>query len=278
MSDSALAPSGQPTSTAPLAEATNISKRYGSTIALRDSGIVITEGETHALVGRNGAGKSTLVSILTGLQLPDSGEVRFSGELAPALQRPRRLAADESPASTRSRPSSRRSPSPRTSTSTGSRSGAGSAISWAAMRREAKRLLTTWEVDVDVNQPASSLTVEQRQLVEIARALSFEARFIILDEPTAQLDRSAISRLFNRIRGLQAQGVTFMFISHHLQEIYEICQTVTVFRDAQHILTAPVAELPTSELVAAMTGDALSLVQPVLRPPRARDDSGGPAP
>ena len=135
------------------------------------------------------------------------------------------------------------------------------------MRREAKRLLTTWEVDVDVNQPASSLTVEQRQLVEIARALSFQARFIILDEPTAQLDRSAISRLFNRIRGLQAQGVTFMFISHHLQEIYEICQTVTVFRDAQHILTAPVAGLPTSELVAAMTGDALSLVQPVLRPP-----------
>src|SRR5947209_4777066 len=88
MSDSAPSPGERAAAgsgTAPLVEATNISKRYGNTIALRDSGIVIEEGETHALVGRNGAGKSTLVSILTGLQSADSGEVRFSGEPAPAL-------------------------------------------------------------------------------------------------------------------------------------------------------------------------------------------------
>ncbi len=252
--------------TTPLAEATHISKRYGNTIALRDSGIVVQEGETHALVGRNGAGKSTLVSILTGLQSPDSGEVRFNGELAPAVSDRdgwRRRVACVYQKSTiipgltvAENVYVNRQPT-----------GNGLSISWATMRREAKRLLNTWEVDVDVDAPASSLTVEQRQLVEIARALSFEARFIILDEPTAQLDRPAISRLFRRIRGLQAQGVTFLFISHHLQEIYEICQTVTVYRDAQHILTAPVAGLPTSELVAAMTGDALSLVQPVIRPP-----------
>ncbi len=111
-------------------------------------------------------------------------------------------------------------------------------------------------MDVDPQTLAGELDVEQRQFVEIARALSFGARFIILDEPTAQLDGAAINRLFDRIRDLQRQGVTFLFISHHLQEIYEICDMVTVFRDARHILTAPVAELPRTELVAAMTGEA----------------------
>ena len=91
---------------------------------------------------------------------------------------------------------------------------------------------------------AGDLQVEARQLVEIARALSYGARFIILDEPTAQLDGEEIKRLFVRMRELQAQGVTFLFISHHLQEVYEICQAVTVLRDARHIVSAPVAELP----------------------------------
>lgn len=119
-------------------------------------------------------------------------------------------------------------------------------ISWQATRRRAQELLATWSVDVDPHTPAGELSVEQRQFVEIARALSFGARFIILDEPTAQLDGAAINRLFDRIRDLQRQGVTFLFISHHLQEVYEICDMVTVFRDARHIVTAPVAELPAS--------------------------------
>ena len=80
-------------------------------------------------------------------------------------------------------------------------------------------------------------------MIEIARALSFGARFVILDEPTAQLDAGAIERLFGRIRRLQEQGVTFLYISHHLQEIYEICDTVTVLRDARHIVTSRVADL-----------------------------------
>jgi simple sugar transport system ATP-binding protein len=102
---------------------------------------------------------------------------------------------------------------------------------------------------------AGDLRVEARQLVEIARALSYGARFIILDEPTAQLDGDEIKRLFMRIRELQAQGVTFLFISHHLQEVYEICQTVTVLRDAKHIISAPVADLPKDRLIEAMTGE-----------------------
>jgi simple sugar transport system ATP-binding protein len=96
-------------------------------------------------------------------------------------------------------------------------------------------------------------------MVEISRALSLGARFVILDEPTAQLDAKGVARLFQRLRGIQAQGVSFLYISHHLEEIYEICETVTVFRDARHIVTAPVAELSSDELVAAMTGEAAIL-------------------
>ena len=100
-------------------------------------------------------------------------------------------------------------------------------------------MLDRWNVAVSEDMRAGDLKVEARQLVEIARALSYGARFIILDEPTAQLDGDEIKRLFARMRELQAQGVTFLFISHHLQEVYEICQAVTVLRDARHIVSAP---------------------------------------
>ena len=251
----------------PAAEATDVTKRFGSTVALDRAGIRVEQGETHALVGRNGAGKSTLVAVLTGLQAPDGGELALGGEPVPPLsdrQAWRKRVACVYQKSTiiptltvaenlfLNRQDARRG-----------------WISWARLRSRSRDLLGSWSVDVDVRMLAAELTVEQRQLVEIARALSFGARFVILDEPTAQLDGPAIARLFERIRALQAQGVTFLFISHHLQEVYEICDTVTVFRDARHILTRPVAELPKEELVDAMTGEAARLVEPVRRPPLA---------
>ncbi|GAA3808735.1 sugar ABC transporter ATP-binding protein [Streptomyces coacervatus] len=246
---------GRAPSDPPVVEATGIVKRFGPTVALNGARITIRPGETHALVGRNGAGKSTLVSVLTGLQAPDEGTVTFGGEPAP-------------------RPSDRDAWRRRVAcvyqkstiipTLTVAENlflnrhdhGQSRLISWQGTRRRAQELLSTWSVDVDPQTPAGDLSVEQRQFVEIARALSFGARFIILDEPTAQLDGAAINRLFDRIRDLQRQGVTFLFISHHLQEIYEICDMVTVFRDARHIVTAPVADLPRADLVAAMTGEA----------------------
>ncbi|MEV4473826.1 sugar ABC transporter ATP-binding protein [Nonomuraea salmonea] len=234
-------------------EARNVVKRFGPTTALDGAGITIAEGETHALVGRNGAGKSTLVSILTGLQRPDEGEVRFSGEPAPALgdrDAWRRRVACVYQKSTII---------PALTVAENlflNRQSEGRTINWRALRARARELLDTYEVDVDAQALAGDLSVEQRQLVEIARALSFGARFIILDEPTARLDGPAIERLFARMRSLREQGVTMMYISHHLDEVYEICQSVTVFRDARHVLTRPVAGLPHDELVAAMTGEA----------------------
>ncbi|EFL30118.1 D-xylose ABC transporter, ATP-binding protein [Streptomyces viridochromogenes DSM 40736] len=246
---------GRVPSDPPVVEATGIVKRFGPTVALNGARMTIRPGETHALVGRNGAGKSTLVSVLTGLQAPDEGTVTFGGEPAPRV-------TDRD--AWRRRVACVYQKSTIIPTLTVAENlflnrhdhGRSRLISWQATRRRAQDVLSTWAVDVDPQAPAGDLSVEQRQFVEIARALSFGARFIILDEPTAQLDAAAINRLFDRIRDLQRQGVTFLFISHHLQEIYEICDMVTVFRDARHIVTAPVAELPRADLVAAMTGEA----------------------
>ncbi len=267
MSEHAPAPSDGPApSGRPIVEAIQVSKRYGSTVALHEVSVAVRAGSTHALVGRNGAGKSTLVSILTGLQAPDAGRICFDGR--PSPEPSDRDAWRREVACVYQKSTIIPSLTVAENLYLNRQAAAGRGfINWTALRRDARRLLTNWSVDVDVAQPASALNVEQRQLVEIARALSFGVRFIILDEPTAQLDGAAIRRLFDRIRALQRQGVTFLFISHHLQEVYEICDTVTVLRDARHILTAPVADVSRQQLVAAMTGENVHLSDAGDRPP-----------
>ncbi|WP_037898700.1 sugar ABC transporter ATP-binding protein [Streptomyces sp. NRRL S-350] len=260
----------------PVVEADGISKRFGATVALRDARIAVAPGESHALVGRNGAGKSTLVSILTGLQQPDTGTLRFDGGPAPApgdtdAWRSRVACVYQRstviPALTVAENLflNRQSPNRRSADPHGpDRPGCGALrpISWKRLRLRATELLAEYGVDVDPTARAEHLTVEQRQFVEIARALSFGARFIILDEPTAKLDARGIERLFTKLRGLQEQGVAFLFISHHLQEVYELCGTVTVYRDARHVVTAPVAELDQRALVEAMTGESARGAEP----------------
>ncbi|WP_430379848.1 sugar ABC transporter ATP-binding protein [Streptomyces sp. B1-3] len=273
MADTAAAPANSAGARALVAEATGVSKRFGATVALRDARIAIAAGESHALVGRNGAGKSTLVSILTGLQQPDTGTLRFSGQAAPAFGDTDAWRSRVACVYQRSTIIgeltvaenlflNRQSPAALTP------------IRWMGLRRRAEELLGEYGVDVDAAAAAKNLSVEQRQFVEIARALSFGARFIILDEPTAKLDARGIGRLFGKLRDLQSQGVAFLFISHHLQEVYDLCDTVTVYRDATHIVTAPVVQLGHQALVEAMTGESAT-VTPVTGPaPAAATGTG----
>ncbi|WP_109002522.1 sugar ABC transporter ATP-binding protein [Streptomyces rishiriensis] len=238
----------------PVAEAVGIGKRFGATVALRDARIAVAPGESHALVGRNGAGKSTLVSLLTGLRRPDAGVLRFSGEPAPPVGDIDAWRARVACVYQRSTIIPDLTVAENLFLNRQS-SGSLQPIRWRQLRHRAEELLGEYGVDVDAAARARDLTVEQRQFVEIARALSFGARFIVLDEPTAKLDARGIGRLFDKLRDLQRQGVAFLYISHHLQEVYDLCTTVTVYRDATHILTAPVTEVGHRALVEAMTGD-----------------------
>jgi simple sugar transport system ATP-binding protein len=245
--------------TAPAAAAVHaegIVKRFGPTVALDGVRLTVAPGESHALVGRNGAGKSTLVSVLTGLHRPDAGTVSFDGEPAPAFGD---TAAWQSKVACVYQKSMVVPDLTVAENLFLNRFEEGSRfIGWRRLRQRASELLGAYGVDVDPGARAKDIGVEQRQFVEIARALSFGARLIILDEPTAQLDARGIQRLFGKLRELQDQGVAFLFISHHLQEVYDLCATVTVYRDARHVVTAPVADLPKADLVSAMTGDATS--------------------
>ncbi len=230
-----------------------VSKTFGTTQVLRDVSLSIPVGDSRALVGRNGAGKSTLVAILTGIFPPTSGAVRLAGQPAPPLGDRRswreRVACVYQrwtiiPSLTVAENLFLNNQPVRP----------GGIIDWGAVRERARAVLLDWDLDVDPDLEAGRLSVEQRQIVEIGRALLQGSRFIILDEPTAELERREVSRLFDRIKALQESGVTFVYISHHLEEIYEICRSVTVLRDGELVADAPLADMPKDRLVRAMVG------------------------
>ncbi len=237
----------------PVIEAIGVSKRFASTQALLNVDTALRAGRCLGLVGRNGAGKSTLVSILCGLRAPDTGEVRFDGEPAPPLAD---LGAWRQRISTVFQHSM---VVPQLTVAEniflGERPGRRGFVNWRSMRAQARRVLREWDFNVDPDVECGTLTVEQRQIVEIAGALVRGTRILMLDEPTAALERDGVRRLFDRVRSLVAGGVAVLYISHHLEEVFEICQDVVVLRDGEVVLTAPTPTLTDDQLVSAMVGD-----------------------
>jgi simple sugar transport system ATP-binding protein len=242
---------------APLLEVVGITKRFGATEALRGVSFALQRGESHALVGRNGAGKSTMVGVITGLIQPDAGEVRFDGKVAPPIAQRERWRSQVACVYQKPTviPTMTVGENLYLNAYPGSDRGW---VSWKTLRSDGESLLAEWGIDVDVETKVSQLTVGERQLVEIARALRLGTRFIVLDEPTAQLEAKEIEHLFTQMRRLQGAGVTFLYISHHLEEIYEVCHTVTVLRDGRHVITAPTTAMTKDDLVTAMVGSAVA--------------------
>jgi simple sugar transport system ATP-binding protein len=235
----------------PLVEMTGVEKRFGTTRALRGVDLTLSAGECLGLVGRNGAGKSTIVSILSGLAEPDAGEVRFAGDPAPRVGDIARWREWIATVFQHSMIVPDLSVAENVFLGDLTR-----VLSWRELRARTREIMSDWGFDIPAEARCRELSVEQLQIVEIARALARGAKCVLLDEPTAALEREAVRRLFERVRQLTAGGVAVLYISHHLEEVFEICQRVEVLRDGEMVLTAPLAGLTRDDLIAAMVGSA----------------------
>ncbi len=244
----------------PVVRLRGVSKEFPGVLAVDGVDLEILPGEVHALAGENGAGKSTLMKILSQVERPNAGEVEISGDpvefrgpghaqalgvamvyqefaLAPHLSVAENLFLGREPA----------------------RAGF---INRRAEKEKAAELLVRVGLDVDPGRLLSSLTVAEQQRVEIAKALVIEAKIVIMDEPTATLAEKEIEELFEVIRDLSSRGISILYISHHLDEIFRIADRVTVMRDGKVVETKPTSELDEEELVNLMVGREVGNLYP----------------
>ena len=249
-------PPGVPGSRAPappLLSLVHAAKAFGAVRAVVDASIDLHGGEAHALVGENGAGKSTVVKMLAGVHQPDEGELLIEGRptvlTGPAAAQTAGIAVIY------------QEPTlfPDLTVAENIFMGrqplvAARRIDRRAMRAQAAALFERLGVQLDPGRIARGLSIADQQIVEIAKALSLEARVIVMDEPTAALSAAEVARLFDVVRTLRAAGAAVLFISHRLEEVFEICQRVTVMRDGRTVLARDLAGLTADDLVRAMVG------------------------
>ncbi|MFG2650287.1 sugar ABC transporter ATP-binding protein [Streptomyces sp. NPDC048436] len=239
---------------------TGLTKTFPGVRALDAVDFTARAGEVHALIGENGAGKSTLIKILTGVYAPDAGDLTYNSEqvtfstpleaqhagistiyqevnLVPLMSVARNLFLGREPRN---------------------RLGL---IDFRRMHREADEALQRLGVRVDVRRPLRELGVGAQQMVALARAVSVDARVVIMDEPTSSLEPREVQTLFGVIRMLRDRGIAVIYVSHRLDELYEVCDTVTVLRDGKRVHTGPIAELDRLRLVSLMLGRELGEVR-----------------
>ncbi|MFF7990523.1 sugar ABC transporter ATP-binding protein [Kitasatospora xanthocidica] len=240
----------------PVLEVRGIRKEFPGVVALDGVDFRLFPGEVHALMGENGAGKSTLIKVLTGVHPADGGEVVLAG-------RPVRIAgplqAQQAGISTVYQEVNL---CPNLSVAEnifiGREPRRLGLIDWAEMRRRAAELVRTLELDIDVSAPLGSHSIAVQQLVAIVRAVDVSAKVLILDEPTSSLDRDEVRQLFTVMRRLRDQGVAILFVSHFLDQIYEICDRMTVLRNGRLEGEYLTSELGQVELVSRMIGSELA--------------------
>jgi len=244
-----------------ILEMKNIEKSFPGVKALDDVSFSCRKGEVHALLGENGAGKSTLMKVLSAAYQPDCGDIIFNGELfkhsdpiaaqkagigiiyqefnlVPHMSVVENIFLGREPLA------------------------GGRLIDYKTMREEAGDLLSGLGLHIDVNQKVKNLSVAQQQMVEIAKALSMNAELIVMDEPTATLTDREIDFLFDTIRTLKSQGKTIIYISHRLEEIFEICDRVTILKDGKSVGSEDVSSLDKDRMIKMMVGRTLGEYYP----------------
>jgi galactofuranose transport system ATP-binding protein len=242
----------------PLLRMSGIEKRFSGIAALSGASLTVGHGEVHAVIGQNGAGKSTLIKILTGYYTKDAGEVLFDG-------RPFEVASpNAAQANGISTIYQEINLIPyRTIVENiflGREHRRFGILDWRRMAAEAEEILRRFNLDIDIHQSLSTYSTAIQQMVAIARAVSFRAKLVIMDEPTSSLDDHEVAVLFDVIRQLRASGVSVIFVSHKLDELYAVCERVTVMRDGRSVLTSPLGKVSKLDLVTTMIGRALDSV------------------
>jgi rhamnose transport system ATP-binding protein len=240
-----------------ILQMTNISKSFAGVHALRGVQFDLHPGEVHALLGENGAGKSTLVKVMTGVHQPDGGEIYLNGSqvhfsdarqsrqagiaaiyqelsLFPDLDVAENIFVGRQPTTTSGR------------------------IDWRNLYSQANQLLDSLGVHLDLKQKARNLSIAQQQMIEIARALSVNARILIMDEPTSSLTLNEVEELFRIVRHLRENGTAIVFISHRLEELFELADRVTVLRDGAYVDTRPMEAVTRDELIRLMVGRTIT--------------------
>ena len=235
----------------PVLEMAHVSKQFGATLALDDVSLELRHGEIHALLGENGAGKSTLIKIMTGVQRQDSGEILIAG--APVRVTSSQDAQRLGVAAIYQEPMIFPDLSVAENIFIGHRD-RGKIVDRRRMEREAREVLARLDVRLDVGEPARGLTLAEQQTVEIAKAISLDVRVLIMDEPTASLSAHEVQRLFRIVHTLRQQGVAILFISHRMEEVFEIADRITILRDGRWISTTPRAELTPATAISRMVG------------------------
>ncbi|MFB7599069.1 sugar ABC transporter ATP-binding protein [Streptomyces sp. NPDC056160] len=242
-----------------IVEVAGVDKSFAGVRALREVDFRLRPGEVHALIGENGAGKSTLIKVMTGVYRPDAGTVRLAGEdrafrnpleaqaagistiyqevnLVPLMSVARNLCLGREPR----------------------RFGL---VDVRAMNRTAGDTLKRYGVDVDVTRPLGTLGLGAQQMVALARAVQIDARVVVMDEPTSSLEPREVETLFSVIRDLRSQGIAVVYVSHRLDELYAICDRVTVMRDGAVVHTGAMAGLERLKLISLMLGREMSTVR-----------------
>ena len=240
-----------------MIEMTGITKAFSGNVVLRDVEFSLADGEIHALMGENGAGKSTMMKILTGIYTRDAGEVKVDGvpvhfqspkeaenlgisvihqelNILPHLSVAENLFLGKE--------------------KTIGRTGI---LKTRQMNKEATEILAKLGLHIDVRQPAGTLSVGKQQIIEIAKAINSNAKYIVMDEPTAALTDREIETLFVTIRELKAKGISFVYISHRMEEIFAICDRITILRDGEYVGVREIAKTTFDEIVQMMVGREL---------------------
>ena len=225
---------------APVIELRGITKRFGPVEVLSDIDLSLHGGRVHSLAGENGAGKSTLVKILGGIHQPDSGRILKDGKEITILG-----AADarrQGIAVIHQHPAVFPDLSVAENVFVGRQPRRMFRVDWAAMTGKARDLLSSLRIDLDVRLPVKMLSIAERQAIEIAKALSIDARVLVMDEPTSTISSREVDRLFEIVEDLKKQGVAILFISHFIDEILGLGDDVTILRSGKRIITSPTAD------------------------------------